>query len=611
MCGIAGVIGADAVGGAARLGQAVAHRGPDGSGLQAFALEAGLPLRPAGGIALVHRRLAILDPRAVAAQPMATPDGRHWLVYNGEIYNFRELRDSLERNGERFATNGDSEVLLRLLARDGISALDRLEGMWAFAWLDRQERRLVLARDHLGIKPLYVAEAPGRFAFASEIPALLSLPWVGRSADPIGVADYLIHSLTDHRPGTCLSDIRQVPGGHLLTVPVDDPGHASSQRWYFLPPPPRSTHNAPAADELAEALARSVSSHLLSDRLIGTALSGGLDSSAVVSLARRALGPGGMVEAVGYCADDPLLGEERWMEMAATAANARLHRIRIDEQDLAADLDDLVRCQGEPFGSTSIHAQYRVMRAAAGHGLSVMLGGQGADELFAGYSLHLATRAAELLLQGDVVGAMRVVAGSPGLHWRSVAGQLLGSKLPPRLPPWIRGGALGPGSAPFREPLGPDLLRRRLREALLSTNLPMLLRYEDRNAMRWGIENRVPFLHRPLVELATRFPAASLVARDGRSKAVLREALRGIIPNAILLRRDKIGFAAPEAKWMVRLSAWVERTIAEAGSRPAFLDLEAFRRHWRLVADGSRPYTPACWRTLNLLRWADLGSIRL
>lgn len=613
MCGLAGMIGPGGKEAAWILDNALAHRGPDGAGRCFFRLDESLsPAPDDGDITLVHRRLAILDIRPCAAQPMASVDGRHWLVYNGEIYNYRELRRRLEVLGERFSSSGDSEVLLRLLAREGEAAIHHLEGMFAFAWLDRSERRLVLARDHLGIKPLYFAQSGQQLAFASEIPALLALPWLSRAADEASVADYLAHGLTDHRPGTCFSAISQVPSGQFLDIPIDQPDGAMQHRWWY---PPQLTATGTEACDLTASLTVAVSSHLQADRPVGVALSGGIDSSAIISLARRSMGPEPRIHAIGYQADDSHIGEAHWMELAAHAARADLHAVSIAPDDVVGDLDDLVRCQGEPFGSSSIYAQYRVMRSAANANLPVMLSGQGADELFAGYPILVAARAVELLLCGDPIGAQRLVAGMPGLRWRNVIGQLFrgwrrACGLPCILPPWFNPRLMQQlPPDPFIEQPGRDLLRRRMREALLHTNLPMLLRYEDRNSMRWGIESRVPFLHRPLIESVLNLPSNQLIASDGLSKVALRRALHGIVPDAILSRRDKIGFATPESSWLRQLAPWVDAVITNAGRTPAFLDLDAFRDHWHLVVAGRRPYTPACWRTLNLLRWTDLASV--
>ncbi len=298
------------------------------------------------------------------------------------------------------------------------------------------------------------------------------------------------------------------------------------------------------------------------------------------------------------------------MELAAAAAGAQLHQITMRAEELPEDIDDVIRCQGEPFGSTSIWAQYRVMRSAAEAGLPVMLGGQGADELFAGYPEFQAAHAAGLLLAGHPLAANQRRRGA-GVTWRNVAGQILRGRdgLSTRLPSWISTRRLGRVEDPYASP-GRNLLGTRLRESLLRTNLPMLLRYEDRNAMRWGVENRVPFLHRPLVELALGLPSSSHIDNQGAGKAVLREALHGTVPGSILARRDKIGFATPEAAWLRELTPWVGRVISDSGTCPPFLDHDAFAAHWRQVTIGARPYDRSCWRTINLLRWADLAGVR-
>lgn len=603
MCGIAGVIAEGARGQARQLGAALAHRGPDGDGLATWDLDAGIT--PGGdSIAIIHRRLAIIDLGKASAQPMTTADGGHCLSYNGELWNHIALRDRLVETGERFASRGDGEVLLRMLALHGVAALPMLDGMFAFAWLDRTERRLVLARDHLGIKPLYYACSGGRFAFASEIAALLVLPWVGRGHDPAAIATYLAHGITDHGASTCFAAVRQVPAGHLLTVAVDRPADVMLHRWW----PAQGTPGGNAGS-VATALATSVALHMQADRPLGIALSGGIDSSAIAVLAAQARSGGSRMRAIGYRASDPRIDEGRWMELAAASAGVQLDQITMRAQELPEDLDDVIRCQGEPFGSTSIWAQYRVMRSAAEAGLPVMLGGQGADELFAGYPEFQAAYAAGLLMAGHPYSANRLRHGA-GITWRNIAGQMLRGRkcIATRLPPWIATRRLVRVEDPYASP-GRDLLGMRLRESLLRTNLPMLLRYEDRNAMRWGIENRVPFLHRPLVELALGLASSSHIDNNGAGKAVLREALRGTVPGPILARRDKIGFATPEAAWLGDLAPWVGRVISESGSCPPFLDRDAFTAHWRNVASGARPYDRSCWRTINLLRWADLAGV--
>ena len=613
MCGIAGLI-ADAAepSSAAGFDAALAHRGPDGQASVWFRRDCGVSPAAAGEILLYHRRLSILDPDPRSAQPMSTADGRHWVVFNGEIYNFRELRAELECDGP-FRTTGDSEVLLRLLARDGVKCLPRLRGMFAFAWLDRTTRQMTLVRDQLGIKPLYLASSAGRFAFASEIAALRSLPWVGGTSDPEGIADFMNHGLTDHRSGTCLRDVRQLRGGELMQVSIDAPDKADPLRWWTPPPRERRPADLPAvASELRKALEISVARHLVSDRPVGITLSGGIDSSGILGLARYSVGRKSTIHAVGYCASSPGLSEERWMADAAAHSAATLEKVHIAPRQLAEDIDALIRCQGEPFGSTSIHAQFSVMRAASRLGFPVMLGGQGADELFAGYRMFQSAHAADLFASGRLVAAARCASAAQGL-WRGMVGQLIGplrmrsrSASPPR---WIRPERMGPDTNPYCSPAHASRLVTRLAESLQSTSLPMLLRYEDRNAMHWGIENRVPFLDPDVVHLACSMPTDLLIDHVGMTKAVLRKALHGAVPGPILARRDKIGFATPESDQLLSLSSWVDETIRHSVNPPPFLDLDAFLVHWGDVKAGKRPYDGRIWRSICLLRWADLTGV--
>ncbi len=543
---------------------------------------------------------------------MATVEGRHWLVFNGEIYNHRELREGFPHG--TFHTSSDTETLLCLLARDGIGCLDKLRGMYAFAWLDTTTGRLTLARDPFGIKPLYIAEKSKHLAFASEPRSLLALPWIGREADPDGVADYLAYGLTDHREGTCFGAIRSLPPGTWRAWSIGNAVTTAGGDRHWHPPSIQVVANP---QHVRDSMLTSVREHLLSDVPLGTTLSGGIDSSAIIACMREVVGPGAPIHAIAYHADDQQIGEERWIRLASERVGAQVVPVRFADTDLAADIDDLIRCQSEPFGSTSIYAQYRVMRQARESGLTVMLGGQGADELFAGYRIHQAARVSELILGGRFAGALKLKCGLPDLSWRTIAGQMLPPwrawfGLRPSLPEWIDQRRLpGLGSRPFSETPGKNLLRRRLRESFVATSLPMLLRYEDRNAMRWGVENRVPFVHRPLVELAMGLPAESLVADDGTSKHVLRQAMRGLVPNEILERRDKIGFATPERRILDALGSWADRLVEAHGRRVRCIDIDRFRAHWRSVRQGHRPYSFSVWRTLNLLRWSDLFQVEV
>jgi asparagine synthase (glutamine-hydrolysing) len=640
MCGIAGQLAAPgrAIDEAAlaAASELLAHRGPDDFAYLGW--RDGHPLHPtrdprtlAGApLGLAHRRLSILDLSPAGRQPMIAGDGVRAIVFNGEIYNYRELRSELERAGRRFATESDTEILLAAYSAWGDAAFARFTGMFALAILDLPARALVLARDPFGIKPLYWTRHGGALSFASEIPALLALSGAPPRAHPARLYAYLRYGLSDHGDATLFAGIEQLPAGTLLRVPLDDPSSGRPGRYWELPDGPPAALSFPeAAEELQRLFLESVALHLRSDVPVGSALSGGIDSSSIVAAIRALEGDALDQHAVSYVADDPALSEERWIEEAARAARVTLHRTSPREDELVADLERLIRVQGEPFGSTSIYAQHAVFRAAAGAGLKVMLDGQGADELLAGYRPHLAARAVSLLAAGRFLDAWsfaRSAARLPGdtaatlrsglvfhLLPASLHGLARGAAGKPFVPPWLDARAF-PGvdlaTSPFPRMVGRSALRDLLRSQLFETSLPMLLRYEDRNSMAFSIESRVPFLTTDLAAFLLSLPEEYLVAPDGTSKAVFRAAMRGLVPDAILERKDKIGFATPERAWLTRLAPWVDGVLASDTARaiPALV-LPEVRAEWDGIRTGARPFGWHLWRVINLVRWTEAFGV--
>ncbi len=650
MCGIAGIIPAPSHTWPedlpARILNRLRHRGPDDSGWLAWEKETGVSRKESGDrsqetgansqfairnshLLLLHTRLSILDLSPAGHQPMSTADGRFHLVYNGEIYNHLELRAELEATGESFTSTCDTEVLLKALARWGTAALERLNGMFALALLDVRRGRLLLARDFAGIKPLYWAAGEWGCAFASELKALLEVPHLARAINPERLYLYLRYGLTDHGSETMLEGVHQVPAGHWLEIDVERRRVGEPVAWWQPSAGPAVELSAEAAaGRLRELLLESVRLHLRSDVPVGAALSGGLDSSTIVAAMRHATGPSLDLHAIGYVADDPAINEERWIDLAAGAVGATVHKTRLGAADLAAGLDGLIDVQDEPFAGTSIFAQHCVFRAAAGAGLKVMLDGQGADELLAGYRPYLAARLATLIRAGRLGAAAGLVMRMRGLPqsegWRPLLrafGLLLPGRLRDRLragageslfPGWMRRGWFGErGVAPtsLDAGRGPDRLRRALLDTFTRTSLPMLLRYEDRNSMAFSIESRVPFVSRPVVEFCQALGEEHFISPDGSGKAVLRRAMRGIVPDAILDRRDKIGFATPQASWLGHLRPWVEATLTgPAAAALPMIDLAVVRRGWERSASFAQVSGPL-WRVLNLTRWAEQRHI--
>ncbi len=316
-------------------------------------------------LALGFRRLSIIDLSETGHQPMPSSDGRYWIIFNGEIYNYVELRMELEALGHRFRSHSDTEVLLAAYAQWGPKALLRLVGMFACAILDTHERKLFLARDPFGIKPLYYVRSAGFFAFASEIKALLDIPGLRRTVNPERLYLYLRHGLTDHGSETMFAHIRQLPAAHYLEIPLQGGPSSLPQQYWSMDLSRHPTYSFDeAAEQLRELFVHNIRLHLRSDVAVGAALSGGIDSSSIVSAMRHVEGEKLELHTFTHVAEDPSINEEHWAEMAGQAASAAIHKVKPTAEDLACDLERLIAMHDEPFGSTSIYAQYRVFGLA-------------------------------------------------------------------------------------------------------------------------------------------------------------------------------------------------------------------------------------------------------
>ncbi|MDQ1708887.1 MAG: hypothetical protein QOG49_272, partial [Frankiaceae bacterium] len=630
MCGIAGCVTSspDVVRREwlVSMADALRHRGPDdrgflqwSSGEPSAGRDAGLP---PGQVGLLHQRLSILDLTENGWQPMRSHDGHRHMVYNGEIYNYVELREELRRAGHTFRSSGDSEVLLAALTEWGTQALSRLVGMFSLAVLDTERRTLTLARDAFGIKPLFYATWPGGMAFASEIKALLELPAVSRRASATAIHDYLRAGGLPADDQTFFAGVRQLQPGHFATVSLDSPQHVTPVR--FWSPPTERDVDLPfeaAAEQLRSLFVDSIRLHLRSDVPLGTALSGGIDSSAIVAAVRAVGGPDVDIRTFSYIADDQALSEERWIDLQAGAADAKAEKLTPAATDLVGDLDRLIRVQDEPFGSTSIYAQYRVFGMAAEAGVKVMLDGQGADEMLAGYQPYVPARVASLLRAGRPDLALRL-ARAAGRHPGSAGGAAIAAKGALSMLPvaaaraardrfgtsngadrWIATDWFAARGVLAGRPGPDDGLSSALLRDFTRDSLPGLLRYEDRNSMAFSIESRVPFLTQGIADFVFRLPESYLVSADATSKSVFRAAMRGLVPDAILDRKDKIGFATPERAWMQALRPWIGEVLAAADpSRLPALRLPAVKRELDDVLDGRSAFGWHIWRWINLIR---------
>lgn len=623
VCGIAGGWsrhGSPADGDRLRRGlDAIRHRGPDDYGVFSWS-DAASGRRVDLGLV----RLAILDLSPAGHQPMTLADERYTISFNGEITNYIEVRNDLLQRGETFASDGDTEVLLRAWATWGVAALDRLEGMFAFAILDTVERTLTLARDPFGIKPLFYTLDSERLAFNSELRGLLAAAMPHPRLDWQTAVDYLQWSIVDHTDRTFVEGVKQLAPGHYAVLNVET-GALSNPVQYWTPPIARSFSGGyrEATDNVRSLFLESVRRNLRSDVPLGIALSGGIDSSAIVGAVRH-LEPDIPIQTFSYIAPGFAQSEHEWIATVADALGATSHTVEASTGDLERDLDDLILTEGEPFGSTSIYAQYRVFRLAREKGVVVTLDGQGGDEVFAGYSGYPAPRMHSLIETGHWMGAARFArewGNWPGRNTRSMlikaAGQFApvrvrGRIIRPPVSPLLDTSRLAERAVDVRFPLSLDEAVRgrrlvsHLRTALTRVGLPSLLRNGDRNSMRFSIESRVPFLDRELIEFTLGLPEEWLVGPDGTSKRILRDAVRGLVPDSVVDRRDKVGFATPEHDWLDALAA----QAADPDFPIGFL-----KRGRDDSVTGGIPESElqwgsgAHWRLINLRRWVALTGV--
>ncbi len=638
MCGLAGVISRESERFAPHLARSMLkslrHRGPDDQGILLFSPERtylgrDIPANAEGTALLIHTRLAIIDLAETGWQPMASPDGRFYIVFNGEIYNYLELRKELAELGHPFRSRSDTEVLLAAYQKWGSKALQRLTGMFAFAILDTHGRSLFLARDPFGIKPLYYGVGSGRFAFASEPRVLLALPWISRGVDAERAYRYLRHGTTDCGSKTLFADIQQLPPGHYLDVRPDQVAEPRPLAYWDLEcDRDLELSFDEAAAQLRDMFLKNVELHLRSDVPVGATLSGGIDSSAIVMAMRLIQGQRLDLHTFSFIPDDPRLSEEPWIDLITRVAQAQVHKIRPTREHLLADVDHLIWLQGEPFGSTSIYAQHCVFAQVRSAGIKVTLGGQGADEMLGGYRIYLAARMLSLIRRGQWWEAgrfLRKALRQPGVELKTIllnAGAILpgpvqlaaGSLLERRfMPPWLDAAWFarrGVDPRPRRKRVSPRALREKLAVALRETSLPMLLRYEDRNSMGFSVENRVPFLTPALAGFVLSLPEDYIIAADGTSKSVFRKALVGIVPDRILERRDKIGFATPERDWLGSSSDWVAGVLSQrrvARVRP--LSPTGLQDEWSRIRSRRGRFDSRVWQWVNFVRWCELFDV--
>lgn len=613
MCGIVGVISPalpvrDDLLSAMR--DRLRHRGPD-HGANWF--------RSGGRVGLAHRRLSIIDTTHAADQPMQRGSGRLCIAFNGEIYNYVELRDELIRLGHTFHTRSDTEVLLAALQEWGESALLRLNGMFAFALWDELSRRMMVARDRFGEKPLFVGR--GRLStvvVASEMKAILAHPLMACSVDPVALQRFGTGTWYEDDRTTFFEHIERFPPAHAAWFREDG---SEERRWrYWTPDYTRIDDGLSprhAVERFADLMRRSVSMRLRADVPVGSSLSGGLDSSVIVGYLGRERSDSSFTQNTfsAVFPADPTMSEDKEIDAVVTHTGVASYRVSPDPLRLIEESRLLHWHQEEPFLSASIYLQWCVARLARQHSTTVLLDGQGADELLAGYQFYFRQRQLDMLDAGRTSLALREsakfnrrlrvaseqYAGAQRRFNASVAYSEQELRNMGKPLETVFHGEYDVGVSPAKPCFR---LRRTLSEALLYNSLPMLLRYADRNSMAFSREVRLPFLDYDLVDFCISLPDHYYV-RNGWQKWVLRMAAGKSIPKSIRWRADKVGYAAPLDHWLrADLLEWGRERVFDSSLRavPGY-ELGAVESLWQEHQDGVANHSWALWRWISLAEW--------
>ena len=589
-----------------RVIDAVSHRGPDGRGWEVHETSQ-------GKINLGHRRLAIIDTRAIGIQPMKDSKGRFTVVFNGEIYNFSQLRSELEETGVNFLTNTDTEVLLEAYQAWGRHCLNRLKGMFAFAIWDRDKNTLFIARDRFGIKPLFWSRIGAGIAFASEARQFLEVENFPRKLNVETAFAFLSYGMLYHTDETLFQNIHQVPAGCFAEIQLEqfqEECEVEFQSWYQISHQSETDLDPEtAAEQFLQLISTSIAEHKVSDVDVGFSLSGGMDSSLLTVLGREGERANKTFSAVH---DDPTVSEELYIRSVVEATGVESFYTKPSATCFAANFDKLIEIQETPISSTSVFAQWSVYRLAANNEIKVMIDGQGADEFLAGYPTAFPFFLADNLKEGRliyVLECMLKMAADQKVPITRQTMQLINALIPESTRTVVRSikgihrpSWMGEVFDEFRSPLpntrSLDDLRR---TQMTSTSLPKILHCLDRNSMSHSVEARVPMLDSTLVDFAFSLPHGQLL-QGSKSKLILIRLANDILPKMILDRKVKSAFSTPSQEWLKHeCSEVVENSIRKLPSLlPSFFQEKALLK----VSDPDQT-----WRLASFASWLNTFEV--
>ena len=605
-----------------RMVDIIEYRGPDGRGTYY-----GCDDR----LALGHRRLAIIEPNDTGAQPFLYQD-RYIIVFNGEIYNYIELREELAEHGIQVFTKTDTEVLVAAYACWREKCVDHFNGMWAFAIYDEKERSIFCSRDRFGVKPFYYYLNDELFAFGSEIKQFFCLDELHPKANRETLLRYLMLGEFDYSEQTMFADIMQILPGQNLLYDIEK-GELTKYKYHSLREVAEKNKGFKTdCEDFRRLFTNSVKLRLRADVPVGYCLSGGLDSSSIVCCADRILKNNDSVSqhAISSCFEDKAYDEQEYIDEVIRKTSVQSHKVFPDINSVLDETDKIIYHMDEPFGSTSIYSQWNVFREAKRNGLTVMLDGQGADEQLAGYTFFYSVRFTELIKKFHwikLIREMSIYLRIRAIHDKDVrisdiflSSLFAALPIPGPIRVLIRCLREKNHNSFFSKQQIKEVYKNRrdydvgnTREYIFSSiycGMQALLHYEDRDSMAFSIESRVPFLDYQLVERIFSMPFDSKI-HDGITKAVLREGLNGILPDKIRNRYSKLGFASPEDKWMNENPDVIEKELEQACEYLSpLLEKEqvlAWYNRMGIVQRGN----PIIWRIICAGRWVKVFGVKI
>ena len=558
-------------------------------------------------VSLGHSRLSIIDLSPKGHQPMCNEDETIWLTYNGEIYNFFEIKEDLIKAGHIFKSHTDSEVIIHAYEQYGMECLNRFNGMWAFCLYDKKRDLLILSRDRFGVKPLYYHIAEGKIIFSSMISALLTHK-VERKPDMSVIMEYLAFNLLNHDTRTFFKDIWSLEPGSFLIFNLHST-EVSIKKWYQI-----KKHPAVTVPELTQLFIQSVRSRTVADVPIGSCLSGGIDSSAIVCTLDTMINQPFFTYSLIF--PGKKIDESRYMKEVGKHTKIQQQFTTLSRNNFLNDLPDFIKAQEEPTTGLSVYGQYCIMRLAYENKAKVLLDGQGGDEIFAGYTYYFSYYYFELLKKGRIITLLKEMRSYRKNFKDYYPHQFLCFMLLPAkiqnyvyknyLLTWLNYGLLHESAVNKSDPrCKPMTLHKALVLTLLNTAIPHLLRYEDKNSMRWSIETRVPFLDFNLVETAMSIPTQEKI-QQGKTKIIFKEAIKNLIPAMILQRKDKIGFETPVDEFFrdPQIREFCETIFFSEPfkSRP-YWNWREVERHYNRHLEGKANIGDTLWKWINLEIW--------